>query len=85
MRKLAVFNNVSLDGYFTDRNGDMSWAHNQDEESNTFTRENAGSGGILVFGRGCAIQLRAKRRRSTELRRRIILLLNNSSKQLLRS
>ena len=27
MRKLVVFNNVTLDGYFTDQNGDMSWAH----------------------------------------------------------
>ena len=27
MRKLTVFNNVSLDGYFTDAQGDMSWAH----------------------------------------------------------
>jgi dihydrofolate reductase len=46
-----VFNNVSLDGYFTDHNGDMSWAHNQDAEWNAFTQENAGGGGELVFGR----------------------------------
>jgi dihydrofolate reductase len=51
MRKLIVFNNISLDGFFTDRNGDMSWAHNQDAEWNAFTQENAGSGGELVFGR----------------------------------
>ena len=51
MRKLIVFNNVSLDGYFTDQNGDMSWAHNQDAEWNAFTQENAGGGGELVFGR----------------------------------
>ncbi len=25
MRKLVVFNHVSLDGYFVDVNGDMSW------------------------------------------------------------
>lgn len=25
MRKLNVFNNVSLDGYFTDAHGDMLW------------------------------------------------------------
>jgi hypothetical protein len=29
MRRLVVFNNVSLDGYFVDANGDMSWAHKQ--------------------------------------------------------
>jgi dihydrofolate reductase len=51
MRKLIVFNNISLDGYFTDRDGDMSWAHNQDAEWNAFTQENAGGGGELVFGR----------------------------------
>jgi dihydrofolate reductase len=50
MRKLSVFNNVSLDGYFTDQDCDMSWAHNQDAEWNAFTQENAG-GGELVFGR----------------------------------
>ena len=51
MRKLRVFNNVSLDGYFTDAHGDMSWAHRQDEEWNAFASENAGGGGVLLFGR----------------------------------
>jgi dihydrofolate reductase len=53
MRQLIVFNNVSLDGYFTDRTGDMSWAHHleQDAEWNAFVQGNAGSGGELVFGR----------------------------------
>jgi hypothetical protein len=27
MRKISVFNSVSLDGYFTDSNNDYSWAH----------------------------------------------------------
>lgn len=51
MRKLIVFNNVSLDGFFVDLNGDMSWAHNNDAEWNAFTSENAGGSGVLVFGR----------------------------------
>ncbi|HJY30961.1 MAG TPA: dihydrofolate reductase family protein [Pyrinomonadaceae bacterium] len=52
MRKLIVFNNISLDGYFTDANSDMSWAHeNADEEWNNFTSENASGGGVLLFGR----------------------------------
>lgn len=53
MRKLVVFNNVSLDGYFTDKNNDMSWAHRDlaDAEWNTFTAENASGGGMLLFGR----------------------------------
>lgn len=51
MRKLAVFNHVSADGYFVDARGEMSWAHNQDPEWNRFTSENASGGGELVFGR----------------------------------
>ena len=52
MRKLLVFNSVTVDGYFTDHNGDMSWAHKQDDpEWNAFTAENAKSGGELLFGR----------------------------------
>ena len=51
MRKLVVFNQVTLDGYFTDRNGDMSWAHKDDAEWNAFAADNAKGGGVLVFGR----------------------------------
>jgi len=51
MRKVVVFNNVTLDGYFTDQNNDMSWAHNNDPEWNAFVAENAKSGGTLLFGR----------------------------------
>jgi dihydrofolate reductase len=51
MRKLLVFNQVSLDGYFTDDKGDISWAHRSDPEWNAWTEENAKGGGVLVFGR----------------------------------
>ena len=51
MRKLIVFNNVTLDGYFTDKNGDMSWAHKSDEEYNAFVRENSQGGGEFLLGR----------------------------------
>jgi dihydrofolate reductase len=53
VRKLVVFNHVTLDGYFTDRNGDMSWAHrgNDDAEYQAFVAENARGGGQLLFGR----------------------------------
>jgi len=51
MRKLSVFNSVTLDGYFTDKNGDMSWAHQDDPEWNAFVAENASGGGMLLFGR----------------------------------
>jgi dihydrofolate reductase len=51
MRKVNVFNNVSLDGFFTDARGDMSWAHKQDEEWNAFASANASGNGELLFGR----------------------------------
>ena len=51
MRRLIVFNSVTVDGYFTGAGGDMSWAHNEDPEWNAFVEENASGGGVLVFGR----------------------------------
>lgn len=52
MRKLAVFNSVTLDGYFTGRNGDLTWAKTRDDaEWSSFVAENAKGGGTLVFGR----------------------------------
>jgi dihydrofolate reductase len=51
MAKLIVFNQVSLDGYFVDAGGDMSWAHKNDAEWNAYAAENASGGGVLLFGR----------------------------------
>ena len=53
MRRLIVFNNVSLDGYFTGSNGDFSWAHQgtDDAEYQAFVAENASGGGQLLLGR----------------------------------
>ena len=51
MRRLVVFNNVTLDGYFTGKNGDLSWAHQQDPEWDAFVSENAQGGGTLLLGR----------------------------------
>ena len=51
MRKIIVFNQVSLDGYFVDKNGDMSWAHKNDAEWNTFVADNAKGDATLLFGR----------------------------------
>jgi dihydrofolate reductase len=53
MRRLISFTQVTLDGYFTGRNGDLSWAHEgqQDAEWNAFVAENASGGGQLLFGR----------------------------------
>ena len=55
MRKLSVYNSVTLDGYFTGANGDFSWAHRQDPkhepEFQEFVESNARGGGELLFGR----------------------------------
>jgi dihydrofolate reductase len=53
MRRVTVFNMVSLDGYFVDREGSMSWAHNplKDEAWEAFSIGNASAGGLLIFGR----------------------------------
>lgn len=52
MRSLSVFETISVDGFFCDAAGDMSFAHcAPDAEFDTFTAANAGSGGALVMGR----------------------------------
>jgi len=53
MRKLTVFNHVTLDGYFVGENGDMSWAHNgnDDAEYQAFVAGNASGDAELLFGR----------------------------------
>ena len=51
MPKLVTYNMVSLDAYFTDSTGDMSWAHKKDPEWQAFVSENASGGGQLLFGR----------------------------------
>jgi len=50
MRKLIVFNLVSLDGYFTGEGGDISW-HMVDDEFQELANEAANSGSTLLFGR----------------------------------
>jgi len=51
--KLTVFNQISMDGFFTDANNDMSWAHKDpdDSEWNEFVAGNAEGGSVLLFGR----------------------------------
>jgi dihydrofolate reductase len=54
MRKVKVFNQISLDGYFTDAKGDMRWAHegSDEPEFKEYVAGNARGGeGTLVFGR----------------------------------
>jgi dihydrofolate reductase len=53
MRKLIIFNHVTLDGYFVGEKGDFSWARigNDDAEYSAFVTENAKGEGQLLFGR----------------------------------
>jgi dihydrofolate reductase len=52
-RTLSAFMQISLDGYYCDLRGDMSFAHKppDDAEWNEFVEENAKSGDTLLFGR----------------------------------
>src|SRR5512140_3340541 len=52
MRKLGVFESVSLDGYFKDASGGNRWMHRApDPEMQEFVAHNASGGGELLFGR----------------------------------
>lgn len=52
MRTLTVFNSISLDGYFTDKDNRIDWAHKQqDKEWTDFVSSNASGDSELLFGR----------------------------------
>jgi dihydrofolate reductase len=53
VRQLNAFMQISLDGYFCDAYGDMSFAHkaSDDQEWQQFVARNVTGGGVLVFGR----------------------------------
>lgn len=52
MAKLSAFNNVSLDGYFSGKNGEFAWAKSHmDPEFNAFVASNSQLGGTIVLGR----------------------------------
>ncbi len=50
MRKIIVFENVSLDGMMSGPNGDIDWAM-RDDELTDLTRGNQPATGLFVFGR----------------------------------
>jgi dihydrofolate reductase len=51
-RKITVFNNVSIDGYFSGPNGEIDWFKvAKDPEYERVTHKMAKSGGSLMFGR----------------------------------
>jgi dihydrofolate reductase len=51
MRRLTAFTQITLNGYFSDVNGDLSWAHRSDPEFQAFVADNARGGGVLLMGR----------------------------------
>ncbi len=50
MRKIVLFNLISIDGYFAGIDGDISW-HNVDDEFNEFAVEQTKTFGTIIFGR----------------------------------
>jgi dihydrofolate reductase len=52
-RTIGAFIQISLDGYYCDPHGDMSFAHKppDDAEWHEFVNGNASGGGMLLFGR----------------------------------
>jgi dihydrofolate reductase len=50
MRKLSVFNLITLDGYLAGKDGDISW-HNVDAAFQEYAQRNSNSGNTLLFGR----------------------------------
>ncbi|MBV8761041.1 MAG: dihydrofolate reductase family protein [Deltaproteobacteria bacterium] len=61
MRRLRVFESISIDGYFCDAHGDMQWAHAgaDDPEFISWVGGNASGGGELLFGRVTYDHMRA--------------------------
>jgi len=53
MRRLRVFESISIDGYFCDAAGNIQWAHGstRDPEFDAWVGGNASGGGELLFGR----------------------------------
>jgi dihydrofolate reductase len=50
MRKIIVFNMITLDGYFADENGNIDW-HQVDDEFNEFAVEQTAEFGGIIFGK----------------------------------
>lgn len=50
MRKIVVFNLVSLDGYFAGEDGNIDW-HKVDDEFNKFAIDQTGEFSTILFGR----------------------------------
>ena len=53
MRKICVFNHVTVDGFFAGPHGEIDWFKviKKDEEWKAYTHEQSNSGSTLMFGR----------------------------------
>lgn len=51
MRRVVAFSNISVDGFFSDTHGDLSWAQANDPEFDAFFADTVRCGGTLVLGR----------------------------------
>lgn len=53
MRRLTVFESISIDGFFTGPDNDLSFAKNpvEDAEFDAFVGQNASGDGVMLFGR----------------------------------
>lgn len=51
MRKLTVFNFVTMNGFFAGPGGDISWHKDNDPEKNEYAEEGIESKNTLIFGR----------------------------------
>ena len=52
MGKISVFNFVSLDGYFKDKNNEIRWhSHSPNSEESQFSEQSSSSGNTFLFGR----------------------------------
>jgi dihydrofolate reductase len=52
MRKIIVFNNLSLDGFFSDAQGGLDWSHRHGgEELTEYIQQNRGEISTYLFGR----------------------------------
>lgn len=51
MRKIIVFNHITLDGYFSGPNGELDWSGKDDGESIDLAREGQNQVDTFIFGR----------------------------------
>jgi hypothetical protein len=63
MRKLRVFESISIDGYFTDTSGDIGWSHaaREDADFSEWVSGNASKGSALSFRWRSAVDARSSR------------------------